>query len=68
MHRLVNVMKTTRPDLRPERGHHPAGPRRRWLEALRGVFGDPVRLHRYRAWHARIIEDLMRDKECGDRR
>ena len=45
-------------------------PGTRWRAALAALAGAPLRLHRYRNFHAAVVEDAIRAydcrKYCGD--
>ena len=39
-------------------------PGTRWRAALAGLVAAPMRLHRYRHFHAEVIEDAIRAYDC----
>lgn len=36
----------------------------KWRSALAGLVAAPLRLHRYRNFHAEVIEDALRAYDC----
>ena len=36
-----------------------------WRRALAALVSAPVRLHRYRAFHAEVVEDAIRAYDCS---
>lgn len=44
--------------------HNP--PKPRWRDALRALVGPANRLHHYRDLHARMVEEAISKRDCGD--
>ena len=59
-----------RTSLDRERTHDGAGhgraqpPGTKWRSALAALVAAPVRLHRYRNFHAEVVEDALRAYDC----
>ena len=54
-------------DGRKARAEHETGleqPGTRWRSALAALAGPPLRLHRYRNFHAAVVEDAIRAYDC----
>jgi hypothetical protein len=45
--------------------HNP--PKPRWREVVKALVGPANRLHHYRDMHARMVDEVLRERDCGGR-